>query len=286
MIAKRGGHRMLFKNDHLALMNSRNISVNLADVKLPNGNDVYFRAKQSEIVELYCAARIFMDLTETTDWDNWFSIADNISEDNKKNAQHYFENTYRSYFYETALFYYNSIVNISWTMCYVAAEYSCHQEGKRVDINAIKSIDEAAILLRKAEKCVTNPTSENNPFEYLMKTYPQFEPIIQRVISFWNSFSVSEIRKNYNYCKHRGHPLYEEIAKCTTNRFFSVRRIDKKTGNYIEVATNGNDVRYCYSLDEAIENLKQFDDDVLFPYVSNLILEIEKVIKPSPLTGN
>ena len=64
---------MEFKNDHLRLMPPRNVSVNLANVKLPGGNDVYFRAKQKEIVELYSAARIFMDLTETTDWDKWFS---------------------------------------------------------------------------------------------------------------------------------------------------------------------------------------------------------------------
>lgn len=274
---------MEFKNDHLRLMPPRNVSVNLANVKLPGGNDVYFRAKQKEIVELYSAARIFMDLTETTDWDKWFSISKNASETDKECAQHFFENTYRSFFYETALFYYNSIVDISWTMCYVAAEYSGQKNGKRVDINSIKSIDEAALLLRNTEKCVTNPTAENNPFEYLMHVYPQFEPIIQMVISFWNSFSDSEIRKNYNYCKHRGHPLYEEISRYTPNGVFSVKRIDHETGNLIETATNSTDVRYCLSLDNSIASLQQFDDDILYPYISNLISEIEKVIKPSSL---
>ncbi len=49
---------------------------NLVGAKLPNTNDLYFRSKQHELVEQYSAARIFLNETETDDWNHWFNPVD------------------------------------------------------------------------------------------------------------------------------------------------------------------------------------------------------------------
>lgn len=64
---------------------------------------------------------------ETDDWNHWFNpVEDEV-------ATKYFQLTFRSHFYETALFYYNAIVDISWTLCYVAVEFACSRNGVRID---------------------------------------------------------------------------------------------------------------------------------------------------------
>ena len=152
---------MDFKTNIQSLDKPSSVSFNLSKVKLPNSNDIYFRAKQHELVEQYSAARIFMRETETQDWKHWFKPLEN--EDSNDYARFFF----KSHFYETALFYYNAVVDISWALCYVATEFACSQKGCRVSINELKTIEEAADLLRASERNVTSPTAENNPFIYL-----------------------------------------------------------------------------------------------------------------------
>ena len=64
---------MEFVNDIHSLLPSRNIKFSLEGVKLPNNKDLFFRAKQQEIIEQYEAARSFLCETETEDWDHWFT---------------------------------------------------------------------------------------------------------------------------------------------------------------------------------------------------------------------
>lgn len=66
-------------------------------------------------------------------------------------------------------------------------------------------------LLRSAEKNVTAPTAEENPFAYLRIMCPEFEPVIDQIVAFWTNFGSSDIRINYNFCKHKGRPAYSEI---------------------------------------------------------------------------
>lgn len=42
------------------------------------------------------------------------------------------------------------------------------------------------------------------------------------------------------------------------------------------------DVRLQCSLEESIEELRQFDDAQLFPYISKLFAELERVLATSP----
>ena len=210
-------------------------------------------------------------------WNHWFNPVDD------QNATEAFHLIFRSHFYETALFYYNAVVDISWTLCYVAIEFACSNKGVRVDISGIKPIEEAAELLRRAEGNVTSPTAEDNPFSYLKLMCPEFEPAIDQIISFWNSFSSSEIRKRYNFCKHKGRPAYEEIEKLSAGRVMGFYVKNNTTGQMTQVASDPRDVRYSFSLEAAISELRDFDDAVLFPYVQKLISTIETILKPSPM---
>ena len=54
--------------------------------------------------------------------------------------------------------------------------------------------------------------------------------------------------------------------------------LEKKSLNYAK--TNN---KYEFSLEEAIVELKEFDDNTLFPYLKKLIETIEKILAPSPM---
>lgn len=268
---------MDFNTNIFSLDRSAKVKFDLVGSKLPNSNDVYFRAKQEELVEQYSAARIFMYETETDAWNHWFNPVED------KTATEAFRLILRSHFYETALFYYNVVVDISWTLCYVAVEFACSNKGARVDISGIKPIEEAAELLRKAEGNVTSPTAEDNPFSYLKLMCPEFEPVINHIVTFWGSFSSSEIRKRYNYCKHKGRPSYEEIEKLNSGRLMGFYVKNRETGQVTQIASDPQDVRYSFSLEDAISELRDFDDNMLFPYIQELISLIEDILQPSPM---
>lgn len=244
---------------------------------MPTNKDVYFRAKQKEIIDQYAAARIFMHETDNDDWKHWFNEVDD------ENANNAFKLIFTSYFYETALMYYNIVVDLSWTICYVAAEFTCAQKGQRVDFSGIKSIDDAAELLRNAENNVTAPTAETNPFGYLKAMNPDFSNAIELIIRFWNRFSSTSIRNRYNFCKHKGKPAYSEIEKLRGGRLMGFYVENSNTGEKSQIASDIRDVQYQYSLKEGIEELHRFDEEVLFQYISDLLNELERVVQPSPM---
>lgn len=266
---------MEFIGDILALERPATRQINLIGATLPTSKDVYFRSKQKEIIEQYSAARIFMDETENDDWDHWFNRVEN------ETAQKYFELTFRAYFYETALTYYNIVVDLSWTACYLAAEFALTQRGERINFGGIQPIENAYELMRKAENLVTNPNAEENPFGYLKLMCPEFSGAIDMIIDFWSVFGHSDIRQRYNFCKHKGKPSYTEIEALTGPRFMGFYREDRH-GNRVKLASDPQDVRLQCSLEEAIEELRLFDNEKLFPYISGLFAELERVLEPSP----
>ena len=268
---------MEFKYDFLTLGCNPPDKFALEGISLPSSRDVYFRAKQSEITDLYGAARMFLEEKEyNTDWRHWFEPVDD------PDIQKAFIIKMRSLFYETALFYYNAIVDISWTMCYVCAEFAVTQSGERVEFGNIQPIENAYDLLRKAEGNVTNPTAEGNPFCYIKRMRPEFSDVIDSIISFWEEFGNSSIRHKFNYCKHKGKPVYSEL-----NQFYGPRfmRFYKKegSGKRTELAVSPLDVQYTCSLEDSITELLEFDNEKLFPYISDLINKLERIVDPSPL---
>ena len=268
---------MDFKTD-IHSLTPKGVKVKLEGAKLPNNKDIYFRSKQWELLEQYGGARRFLIETETEDWTHWFVNAAD------KREQSYFEWVHKAYFIEIALMYYNIVVDLSWTLCYVAAEFALKHNGQRVDFAGMMSIDEAYGLLRGAEANVTAPTAETNPFMYLKKMCPEFERAIDIIVSFWESFADSNIRKTYNYCKHKGKPSYKEIEAFSGSKIMSIfiEKIDTK--EKVEIPNDTRDVRWSCSIQKLVEDLKEFDDNTLFPYISELLNELENVIQPSPLT--
>lgn len=268
---------MEFKNDHTTLSPSSSVNFSIPGLKLPNNQDVYFRAKQREIVDQYSAARVMLSETECSDWRHWYELS---STDNQT-AHAAFQVQFKAIFYESALFYYNALVDLSWTLCYLCAEFSIQRGNERVEFKGMMPIDEASKLLRIAEGNVTTPRAETNPFGYLKQMCPAFSKAIDMVIDFWDEFSDSEIRKKYNYCKHKGKPLYSEISSfrgCRPIGFFL-----QNQGQRVELPVETRDVQWSISLNDSIAELHEFDDEKLFPYLSALIAELERIINPSPM---
>lgn len=244
---------------------------NLAELKVPNDKDIFFRAKQKETLDRYQAARRFMYELETDDWDHYFKKGSN------NNANIYFQNVMIAQLYEAALLFYNAVIDLSWIACYVSAEYFVYLDGKPIEIERITSIESAYTALRKAEGLVQNPRAEDSPFDYLKKMCPQFSAVIDYIIDFWGNFSKTPVRTNYNYLKHRGAICYQEIQQLESNRIFALRISNEKCPSDIR------DVQKTISLFEAIEELRQFDNNQLFPYIESLFQQLEKLVKPSPL---
>lgn len=268
---------MEFKTDINELRPPNQVKFNLVGAKLPNSNDIYYRAKQKELIDQYSGARLFLYETATEEWIYWYQKP----YDELVNKA--FKNIFTAYFYEAVLFFYNAVVDLSWTLTYVAAEFACLRKGSQVDISGMKPIEEAATLLRAVENSVTSPTAEENPFGYLKAMCPEFSDAIDKIIGFWNQFGPSDIRKKYNYCKHKGKPGYTELEALDNTKLMAIYFKDKESGDMVEMASDTKDVKYKFSLEEGIEELRRFDDEVLFPYVRDLMNKLECVLKLSPM---
>lgn len=258
-----------FITDIFELYKHENRTINLIGVKLPSNQDLYFMSKKKEIFEQYQGARIFLKETQTKDWNHWFNPAGEY--------QKIFEISFSQHFYEAALFYYNVIVDLSWTLCYVSAEYAIYNKNRAVDIHGIMPIEEAYKKLREAENSVTGPGSEGNPFEYLKAMQPNFSNAINLIIDFWKKFKDSTIRQNYNYIKHKGKPLYEELNTLRPGKLMGLQIKDE------ECPTDVRDVQLKINLMASTQDLKDFDDNILFPYIKSLFELLDKAVDPSPL---
>lgn len=268
---------MDFKTDVFSLDVPHNSKFELGGAKLPSILDVLFRAKHKELHEQYVTARLFMHKTETTgdEWNYWFNHFEDAQ------IQEVFETKIKSTLYESALMFYNIVVDLSWTLCYVCGEFACTVEGERVSVDGMKPIEEAYKILRSAERNVTNPTAENNPFDYLKRVAPDYAPAIDCIIEFWNGFSDTSIRKIYNYCKHKGKPVYTELETHQGPKFLGIY-VQDKSGRKTQISSDIRDVQMKLSLMDEIARLKAFDDEVLFPYIQKLLRIIEGIKKPSP----
>ena len=103
---------MEFKNNHLSLRQPLEKTFSLIGLKLPTNKDVYFRAKQKELVDQYSAARIFLKETDCKNWEHWTGpMEEGIAKEG-------IQNMYKSFLYEAALVYYNILVDLSWTINY------------------------------------------------------------------------------------------------------------------------------------------------------------------------
>ena len=151
-----------------------------------------------------------------------------------------------------------------------------------VKFESVKSIGEAMELMRSAEGLVAEPLCATNPIGYIKKICPKLDKAVQMTIDFWKEYKDSSIRHLYNYCKHRGKPAYEEIIRFKGPKIANFTR-PKEDGSMVQVAFDTRDVRFEVSLEKSIEELFAFDDEKLFPYLHDLISELEKIVQPSPM---
>ncbi|MBY2478568.1 hypothetical protein KWV16_16985 [Clostridioides difficile] len=261
---------MDFKTNIFELQHRKNFTINFLELKLPANKDLFFRAKQDEIFQQYESARIFMHEAQTDDWSHWFEKPENSKE------QKIYELLFTERMYECALMYYNSVVDLSWVMCYVSVEYMLHKDDKVFMMDGMVDIETACNILRKAEDSVKNPTDKEAPFLYLKNRCPEFEEAIDLVINFWKVFKETHVRKLYNYIKHKGKPIYSELNE------FRQPKIIKLKGQG-EYPTDIRDICMQVSLNKCIDELYHFDDEILFPYIKKLFELLEGAIKPSPI---
>lgn len=266
---------MEFTTDIFKLNPPTSKTYNLIGTVLPNNIDYFYRAKQKELLDQYQGARIFLSETETTDWTHYFQM-------NNNDTDEIFKLILKGYLYETALYYYNVIIDLSWSLCYSSLEFACTQNGKRVSTSVMSPIDKAYDLLRSVEKNVMGPTAPENPFSYLKKLNYEYSNVIDYIIDFWEKFMDSDVRKKYNYCKHRGKPLYTELSAYDNTRFFGFY-VQNKDGDTTQLVSDISDVQYKMSLNDSIEELRRFDDEMLYPYIKGLFPQIEKLINLSPM---
>ena len=250
---------------------------NLVGVKLPTSQAVYFVSKWHQLLERYEMARTFLKKTEEDNWDYWFNRVDD------EVTQKVIELTFKAQMLETALINYNILVDLTWTITYVSAEYVLYKfdkDGNVTNVDEIigmHTIEKSLEMLRKAENGVNTPHAEGNPFQYLKVMRPEFSDAIDLIVAFWKEFSESNIRNIYNYIKHKGTPCYKEIEALRDTRFFNLI-IGKES-----YPTDIRDVRNVLSMDELIEELRKFDDEKLYPYVVGLIEKLKIAVDPSPM---
>ena len=255
----------------------------LKGVKLPNSHDVYFMAKWHELFQRYQSARLFLLKAYDGEWESWFNASEEDDTEKAKSLNDHVSWVYKSELYEASLINYNILVDLSWTITYVSAEfmlYKFDRDGnviKSESIQGMHSIDEAIDMLRRTENGTMAPSAENNPFVYLKKMAPQFEPAIERITNFWNWFGNTDIRKLYNYIKHKGKPIYTELDDNHDFKLISL------IINNEEYPSDIRDVQKRISVEEGINELISFDNDHLYLYLYELIKDLKQAVNPSPM---
>ncbi|WP_415967904.1 hypothetical protein [Emergencia timonensis] len=266
-----------FQKDVYDLLPNQNKTIKLEGMMLPTSKDVFFRAKQQEIIERYVSARNFLAISAKDDLDD-FSYFFEASDD--EDANKYFKYKIKASFYEAALVFYNIIIDLSWTVCYVCAEYALYEKDTAQKFGGLVSIEDAVKMIRKAEEQVFNPDVKESPYIYLSKASIEYKKALDLVIEFWSNFKESSVRVNYNFIKHRGSPSYVE-TKNLTPKIFSFYDINK--GETTQLPSAADDVRLELDLNKSIKELFDFDNNKLYSYVEELLELLEKSELRSPL---
>lgn len=268
----------MFKNDIFGTIEPQHgTKFNIGGTPLPTNQDLYFISKWNEIFNRYCTARIFLRKTEEKDWSYWFNP---IGDPKSQNA---IELIFKAELYETALLNYNILVDLSWTITYVTAEYVLYkfdENGNIInakDIYEMLPIEDAYEMLRKTENGVSTPHAEGNPFDYLRVMQPEFKDAIDLIIRFWSEFSNSNIRNLYNYIKHKGKPIYSEIKDLRGGKIMKIQ-----IGNQ-DYPSDIRDVQRIIGLESGIKELIEFDDNKLYPYLKTLLNSLNLAVEPSTM---
>lgn len=250
-----------FRNEIHTWLEQQNIRTVMPSntIIIPSSQQLFFESKLTEIHKQYQAARMFLCQVDNGAWDYWYGTFNDERKDKMVQVE------FNSTFLETAILYYNIIVDLTWVLCYVSAEFAGYKRGTALQLEEINLIQETKDIIREMEKLVSNPSTEDNPLNYLKIRCSEYAAAIELVYDFWKGFADSDVRKLYNFIKHKGKPQYIELYQYTVKKIFSFRKGDK------EYPTDANDVKLEISLYKTVELLKDFDDKILFPYCDKLI---------------
>ncbi len=124
----------MFKNDIFKKIEPPHGATIKEGTVLPSNQDMYFVSKWNELFERYTVARLFLRKTQEDNWDYWFNHID------KPDVQKAVEMIFKSNLYETALVNYNILVDLSWTITYVSAEYVLYSFDKEGNVTNVKEV--------------------------------------------------------------------------------------------------------------------------------------------------
>lgn len=267
----------LFANDLSKIKPSYSGTINLTKgMRLPTGQDIYFKAKQHELYERYLTARFYIGMTcADGGWDHWIVPSE---DEQMRKAQ---ENIIKSRLYEAALINYNIVVDLTWAWAYLSAVgcFYASNKDKSKNLHDLYPIEEAYSILREAEENAKSPTAKRNPFDDLKENTPQFKDAVDIVIDFWKVFRGDNIRDLYNFIKHRGTPIYTEVDDLSA---IKAMVINIGGSNY---PSDIRDIQRKVSIDEGIQELVTFDNNLLCPYIEKLYDALKSAIDPSPMAS-
>lgn len=249
-----------------------NDKVNIFDNVIPTFQDVAFKEKWHSIYYRYESARAMLILAKEAGYEDLYKLGD-LDEKNKK----YFEFHRQVDFYESALCFYNFLVDYSWQIAYFAYEYVAYVKNSQIDLTELIDKKTASDTFKKLEKCITQPLNDENPLSYFSRDN-DFKEIYDLIESFFKFFKDSNIRNKYNKIKHCGNFLYTESYEYTKMPFICSINIKGK-----DIPTDIRDIQEKTSLTDSINELINFDNDVLYPYLVKIIELLNNYLKPSKL---
>ena len=141
-----------------------------------SGKWAVFQSKQMDIKRQLLWTRRMLSEADSIDWECWLKC--NLSEKTLEKEKL----LYQTFFYETALIYYNIVVDLSLTFCFMSAMMLI--ENQTQDSDTIRSIDEVYDFLRSNEDKPAFPTKKYNPFKIMCEKCPEFQKPISIIEGF------------------------------------------------------------------------------------------------------
>ena len=227
---------------------------------IPSSRELFFEGKLYEIYLRYQSARTMLNAIDNNENGYWY---DDI-EENKDLIRL----NYNGFFLESMIMNYNIIIDLTWVVTFLSIEicdYEIKSDGN-FNFSDGNDISKTKEIIKKIEGLAKRPDDReiSEYMNYFNSLSEKYIPITEHIKSFWKTFKDSEIRKLYNFIKHRGKPEYKEIYNITGRKFYSY------ISDEIEYSTDISDIRSTISLYETLNNLIYFDDNTLFEYCDKL----------------
>lgn len=263
--------------------------IDLKNLKLPSNSDYFYWEKRNEILAAYQKARFFMGKAISIQLED---VKEEVSNYETFSREEKTELLYliKSYYYEATLYFYNTIIDISWVFLIssIASRLDDDKKTMLIKSSILTNPNLAKKQIRKIEKLVKNPDTD--------KTYKQLKKILnntldipknnilfsvlEEVQDFWHAIKKSNIRENYNFLKHRGSLTYEEV---NSKDIPSVNIYSQSKTELTKQLSHSCDLEKKKNLENELDNLFIFDCNKLFPYISKLFNNLQEGLDISPI---